>query len=189
MQNTNPRTLYLVTCTPDEIIALLLFTLTTNKYNSALLPPRFIRGRVGEGVEINMESEISVMSFINQDILKSFVQKNSWITAATEPEGLAETILQVDDIISLTLQIPVPADPADARPILRNIACALTVWYGTGQQGTIDSAEYQKRKTQYDNAMATLELIAQGSIKLDNGEEGAKPTSVFKSDTPAIVKL
>ncbi|TAK59424.1 MAG: DUF1320 domain-containing protein [Bacteroidetes bacterium] len=128
------------------------------------------------------------MSFVNQEILKSFAQKNSWLTAAEAPDGLDETILQVDDIIALTLQIPVPATPADARPILRNIACALVTWFTTGQQGKIEEVEYNRRKDMYNNAMQTLTLIKEGSLKLDNDELAAKPEPMFQSDT-VITKL
>ncbi len=133
------------------------------------------------------------MPYVNQNILKSFVAKNNWLTIGAEPEGLSEAILQADDIIRSWLGLTVPDDPADAPPILRNVACALIVWYTTGQQGKIEDAEYNRRRDQYNNAMDTLKLIKTGDITLNDANGTplleTRPTSFFSSDTPKMEKL
>src|SRR6185369_9860974 len=125
------------------------------------------------------------MSYCNQDILKSFAAANSWITDTPTPDGLDEAIAQADDIIFQKTGLLAPADPTTARAILRNIACAIVYWISTGQQSKIDEQDYNWRKTQYDNAIATLNQIESGELELKDDAGTAltsnKPTSVFCS--------
>lgn len=104
------------------------------------------------------------MSFASKTTLQSFVGDNDWLTDATEDPGVDEAILQADDIINTYTGIDVPNSPDSANGMLRNVACALVVWYTTGQQAKLSEQEYQRRRDLYRDAMSTLQSIRDGDL-------------------------
>ena len=124
------------------------------------------------------------MPFIDQTILQAYVGDQSFLTKAEAPAGLAEAINQADAIIYQKTRIAAPSDPSDANPKLRNIACALVVWFTGGMQGKLDEFELSRRRKQYDDAMAQLEAIRSGEEPLLDGDGTAlstAPTPFFSS--------
>ena len=113
------------------------------------------------------------MAYIDTDIIKSFFKSNSWLTAEDEnTSGAAELFQQIDSIIFNKTGVPIPNSPADAPGIIRNVACALFTWFGSGKQGDISSDERLRRQKLYDDAMAYLDAVEAGSINVydDDGE-------------------
>lgn len=106
------------------------------------------------------------MSFITQTTLQSFVSDNSYLTKETNPAGLAEAILQADEIIRQKTGITIPTDPSTANAKLRNIACCLVLFYTTPMQGKLSEYELSFRKKLYDEAMSQLEAIQNGDDPL-----------------------
>ncbi|MEW5799971.1 MAG: hypothetical protein AB1728_13300 [Bacteroidota bacterium] len=124
------------------------------------------------------------MSFINATILQSFVSDNSFLTKAPTPAGLDEAIKQADEIIYQKTKITPPSDPAQANAKLRNIACALVVWFTTGMQGKLDEFELSRRKKMYDDAMAQLHAIQNGDDPLLDSTGtilSSQPATYFQS--------
>lgn len=101
------------------------------------------------------------MSFINTEILKAFVSDESFLVKDTVA-GLDEAIKQADEIIYQKTLIAAPENPANANAKLRNIACALVVWFTSGMQGKLEEFELSRRKKLYDDAMAALDAIQAG---------------------------
>lgn len=124
------------------------------------------------------------MSYVDQATLKAFTGDENFLTKGTAPEGLDEAIAQADEIIFQKTLITIPATPSAANAKLRNIACALVVWFTTGQQGKIDEFEYSRRKKQYDDAMAQLDRIQSGDepiLDSTGASVSAKPETYFST--------
>jgi hypothetical protein len=102
------------------------------------------------------------MSYIDRTTLEAFVSDSSFLTKDTEPAGLGEAIAQADEIIFQKTRITIPDDPSESNAMIRNIACALVVWFTSGMQGKLDEFELSRRKKQYDDAMTQLDAIASG---------------------------
>ena len=113
------------------------------------------------------------MSFCDATTLKSFVGANSFLVRESAPDGLSEAITQADQIIRNYTAEDIPAAPANADAILRNVACALVVWFTSGMQDDLTEQEYARRKTMYNEAMKTLEGIKAGDIRLREDDEEA----------------
>ncbi len=120
------------------------------------------------------------MSFIDKQILKSFYPEESFLIG--EAEGSAELITQIDTIINSYTGISIPATPAVAHPVLRNIACQLFVWYSSARTG-VNEKDYPRIKAGYDNAMQMLSLIASGELNVGGATE---PTGATFSITSNI---
>jgi hypothetical protein len=106
------------------------------------------------------------MSFIDQDTLKAFASDQGFLIKEVDLPGLSEAIAQSDEIIFQKTGVAIPAAPANANAKLRNIACALVVWFTSGMQGKLDEFELSRRKKLYDDAMAELNKIQDGSSPL-----------------------
>ena len=124
------------------------------------------------------------MSFINQETLKAFSSDQGFLVKEVDLPGLPEAIAQSDEIIFQKTGIAIPADPANANAKLRNIACALVTWFTSGIQGKLDEFELSRRKKLYDDAMAELNAIQNGSSPLLNSSGeiiSTGPTTYFSS--------
>jgi phage gp36-like protein len=113
------------------------------------------------------------MSFCNATILKAFLGENSFLVSDPAPDGLAEAITQTDHIIRNYTGEDIPVEPDSAAAVLRNVACALVIWFTTGMQTDLTEQEYARRKTMYQEAMKTLENIKDGTIRLREDDEEA----------------
>jgi len=107
------------------------------------------------------------MSWCDATTLKAFVNDNSILTRSTAPNGLAEAILQVDGIINIYTGQEIPKTPADGHAILRNIACALVIWFTTGMLTDLSEQEISRLRKLYDSAMDTLRQIKSGDLSLN----------------------
>lgn len=105
------------------------------------------------------------MSFIDENIAKAFMKDNSWLTVdESEPtSGVAEIITQIDSIIYNKTGVTVPDSPGHAPGILRNIGCALFVWFTSGKQAELSSDERLRRAKLYDDAMSFLNDVEAGN--------------------------
>ena len=103
------------------------------------------------------------MPYLDTDTIKSFFKSNSWLTVEDESvSGAAELISQIDSIIFNKTGVPIPVSPGDAPGIIRNVACALFVWYSSGKQGDISSDERMRREKLYNDAMDYLNAVEAG---------------------------
>lgn len=124
------------------------------------------------------------MSYVDQATLKAFTGDESFLTKATSPDGLAEAIAQADEIIFQKTLITIPSAPSAANAKLRNIACAIVVWFTTGMQGKIEEWEYARRKKQYDDAIAQLDSIQSGAepiLDSTGASVSSKPETYFST--------
>ena len=113
------------------------------------------------------------MSYIDTDIIKGFIKQNSWLTVDEDEQqevtGVNELILQIDSIIFNKTGVAIPAsDPTEAPGIIRNVACALFVWFSSGKQGDISSDERLRRERLYYEAMIYLNAVESGDINVYN---------------------
>lgn len=114
------------------------------------------------------------MSFISTSELQAFAGAEDWII--DKASNLSEAITQADNIIYQMTGISPPASPSLAVPILRNIACALVVWFTTGQQGDLTEFEYRRREKLYNDAIDKLIEIKEGKLVLKDAD--GKPIGV-----------
>ncbi len=125
------------------------------------------------------------MPFTDATILRAFASDEGFLTKeGADLPGLDQAIDQVDDIIYQKTLIKAPEDPAEAPGKLRNIACALVVWFTTGMQGKLGEEEIARRKKMYDDAMAELDAIQSGRSPLFDSSGTAistRPQSYFSS--------
>ena len=63
------------------------------------------------------------MSFINQEVLKAFVEQDSYLITENIPAGLDEAICQADDTINIYTGIEVPASPSTDFSICMRCFC------------------------------------------------------------------
>lgn len=105
------------------------------------------------------------MPYINTEILKAFVSDTGYLVKDTV-DGLDEAIAQADEIIYQKTGISAPTDPATSNAFLRNIACALVVWFTSGMQGKLEEQEIDRRKKMYDDAIGALDAIQSGRTPL-----------------------
>lgn len=110
------------------------------------------------------------MSYIDSDIIKSFVQKNSWLSGDVEDTGVGEIIEQIDSIVFNKTGIAIPEDPEEVPGIIRNAACALFIWFTTGKQAEIDTDERIRRRNLYEDAMQFLNDVESGKTEVLDDE-------------------
>lgn len=108
------------------------------------------------------------MSFISVDTLKAFASDNSFLTDGTTVDGVGEAIAQADEIIFQKTGVAIPSSPSEANAELRNIGCALVIWFTTGMQSKLEEQEINRRKKLYDDAMNRLNKIQSGEEPLKN---------------------
>lgn len=123
------------------------------------------------------------MPYVDADTLKSFVQENNFLVQTPAPAGFAEAVAQADSIIYQHTGIAVPTSPGQAVPLLRNIACALVIWFTTGMQSEVSQQEIERREKLYTDALDMLEKIKTGELPLI--DSAGEPISNFRA--PAVV--
>lgn len=126
------------------------------------------------------------MSYVDKDVLKSFTSDDNFLTKDPPPAGFDEAIAQADGIIFQYTHIATPATPATAIPLLKNIACALVIWFTTGMGSDLGEEEISRRKKLYDDAMDQLKEIQKGDLHLIDAAGDAvaqlnQPSAVFSS--------
>lgn len=126
------------------------------------------------------------MSYVDKDVLKSFMSDDNFLTKEPAEPGFQEAIDQADNIIYQYTHIETPATPDAGIPMLRNIACALILWFTAGIGSDLSEQEYERRKKLYNDAVEKLEKIQTGEINLidaagESVEQLKRPAVAFSS--------
>lgn len=106
------------------------------------------------------------MPLINQAVLKSFLGRNHFISAAPDITEYDQVVKQVESKVFQNTLITIPEKVEDAIPMLQNIACVLFLWFASSTTDTIEMWQYQRLKKMYDDAMAELRDIRSGKTIL-----------------------
>jgi phage gp36-like protein len=107
------------------------------------------------------------------------------ILKGEDGEKLTEAIAQADDIVTTYTGIAPPVSAEDAKKILVNVATSIVIWILSGRQASVAEEELDRRKTQYDDAIMTLEKFKNGDLVT---EEPAEPTTPAFSAMPRRVE-
>ena len=108
------------------------------------------------------------MSFTSQELLKSSLSDNSFLTNSDMPAGLEEAIKEVDQTIRAYTGREIPDDATDANEMIRSIANNLVIWKTAGFQTDLSEQQYKRLKTNYKDAMAKLQMIQDGELTVDH---------------------
>lgn len=107
------------------------------------------------------------MSFTSEQYITiAFDEAQLAILIGDKNENLIQAIAQADNIITAYTGITPSGDPSENNKTLVNVATSIVVWILSGRQGIIAKEELDRRKMQYDDAIAMLDKIKNGEILL-----------------------
>lgn len=117
------------------------------------------------------------MSFIDVDDIKAFVKDNSWLTADEMDAGTTKLVAQIDSLIYNKTKVEIPSSAATAPGVLKNVACALLVYFSSGKAGELTQDERLRRAKLYDDAIQYLNDVEAGKTEVIGDDGVAISTS------------
>ncbi len=125
------------------------------------------------------------MPLISKQSLKSFLGENNFLTNIDEVAGLDSAIAMSDNMVYQKTLIAIPANPADAIPILQFCSHAICIYISSLRQN-LKEEEITRRDRLYEKAMKILDDIQSGDMAVYD-KNGNQVSSIAESNSYQVI--
>lgn len=105
------------------------------------------------------------MSLIDKNSIKSFLGGKSFLTGIEDADGHEAAVAQAENIVYQKTLVPIPSEIATAIPLLQFCAHCIYIYIVSTRQ-KLSEDEMKQRKQLYDDGMAMLNEIQNGTLPL-----------------------